>query len=196
MAVRTFTTLTEPTWKRQPGETMEAFRRFTVYLNQPREDSEYRRSEGRSLYRVATAVRVSDRAITELAEKHRWEDRARDYDSACANGPNPTAAAAHQQHRDTNTSAALAAQTDLIHYVRASVHHLTERGTYLDPHELNQVADAIATLHSLTRPAPPSPAPERADPTDDTTRIGIVGLHVADIRATGPGTALERGGDE
>jgi hypothetical protein len=153
MAVRTFTTLADPWWKRQPHESLTAYTRFCRYRDQPADDPDYTRTEGRSLMRIADGFRISDRTIEELARKHRWDDRADAYDAHRRETESARHARAIEAAAEQLASAELAAAADLTSYLRASVRNMIGQAAYLEPNEIPVVADAISKLHTAAATA-------------------------------------------
>lgn len=144
MAVRTFDTLVEPIWQRQPEESLTAWKRFRNYRDQPHT------TKGRLLWLVADHFRASDRSIQELADKQRWEERARAYDAHVRATSHERHAQAISARADQHAATQLATATDLLHYIRTSLHVLTRDGIYADADTIPALADAATQLAAAT----------------------------------------------
>lgn len=134
MAFAQLVTLTEPWWGRQPGESPNAYQRFSQYREQPRGE--------RSLAKLAESLARDPRTIQQQAQGGRWEERAAAWDAEQSRQHQERISA----HAERLAEAQIQASTELLHAVRTAVRDTLKSGETLERDEVGRWSDAAVKL--------------------------------------------------
>lgn len=129
-------------WDLQPGEPEKQFARFNDYLDQP--------SGKRTFKAVADMHDVDPSTIAEIAQKHRWRERAAQYDAHLAQ--ERRAAILYREIELAEQQMELAGIATEV--LRHSIQSIQESGAVLDPKDMPHWARMVEIFRRIALDQP------------------------------------------